>query len=313
MSRHRVSTRVLILSDTHSADPVKYPGQPFSQPLPEADVAIHAGDLTLTGKIEEHKRAVALLKSLPAPLKIVIPGNHDLSLDREYCARHPLFYAWDHLHTQEELDQAYELYTNQDATDAGIVYMVEGTRSFHLANGAMLKIYVSAYTPEFYDWGFPYNRDEDRFNSSKDSAPNQQVPDFDEDVDAAVTLMITHGPPKGILDQTSRGETVGCDHLMRAVSRCKPTLHCFGHIHEAWGQHRIRWADVNHETRQPDTQVQNRLLPLTSEQTEQVGYIDASSVQHGQETIFVNASIMTLAYKPEQKPWVVDLALPASI
>ena len=54
---------------------------------------------------------------------------------------------------------------------------------------------------------------------------------------ADTDLLVTHGPPKGILDLTPRGEPVGCEELREAVRRVKPRLHVFGHIHHAYGRH----------------------------------------------------------------------------
>lgn len=48
-------------------------------------------------------------------------------------------------------------------------------------------------------------------------------------------VLITHGPPQGICDQTVRGDLVGCQDLLEAIERIKPKLHVFGHIHEAYG------------------------------------------------------------------------------
>lgn len=44
-------------------------------------------------------------------------------------------------------------------------------------------------------------------------------------------------------------------------------------------------------------------------------YVDISSdgkgqLQFGQETLFVNASIMDVRYNPSNAPWVIDLELP---
>ena len=47
-------------------------------------------------------------------------------------------------------------------------------------------------------------------------------------------------------------------------------------------------------------------------QKNDMGYIDATSVQRGGETVFVNASIMSVEYSPCQKPWIVDLMLRAT-
>lgn len=51
-----------------------------------------------------------------------------------------------------------------------------------------------------------------------------------------VDVLITHGPPEGILDRTHRGDAVGCRDLLARVREVKPRLHVFGHIHEAAGQ-----------------------------------------------------------------------------
>jgi Icc-related predicted phosphoesterase len=43
-------------------------------------------------------------------------------------------------------------------------------------------------------------------------------------------ILISHVPPLGILDGGQ-----GCSALRRVVIRVKPKLHCFGHIHSAYG------------------------------------------------------------------------------
>jgi Icc-related predicted phosphoesterase len=46
----------------------------------------------------------------------------------------------------------------------------------------------------------------------------------------ALDILVTHGPPLGILDGGQ-----GCAALRRAVVRLRPKLHCFGHVHGAYG------------------------------------------------------------------------------
>lgn len=49
-------------------------------------------------------------------------------------------------------------------------------------------------------------------------------------------ILITHGPPYGILDKTIRGECVGSKSLrMELFQRLHPKLLVCGHIHEAYG------------------------------------------------------------------------------
>jgi Icc-related predicted phosphoesterase len=49
-------------------------------------------------------------------------------------------------------------------------------------------------------------------------------------------ILVTHGPPYGILDRyMANANHVGCPQLMAAVTRLKPKLHVFGHVHGAHG------------------------------------------------------------------------------
>ena len=86
-----------------------------------------------------------------------------------------------------------------------------------------LKIYGSPYSPEFNEWAFSLKSQEDQKNCWT------QIPD---DTD----ILITHGPPFGILDQNNDGLNCGDEILLKEVQeRVKPQLHLFGHIHEAYG------------------------------------------------------------------------------
>jgi hypothetical protein len=50
-------------------------------------------------------------------------------------------------------------------------------------------------------------------------------------------VLITHGPPHGVLDAAMDGFLCGCEELLDAVTtRVKPRLHIFGHIHEGYGK-----------------------------------------------------------------------------
>jgi Icc-related predicted phosphoesterase len=49
-------------------------------------------------------------------------------------------------------------------------------------------------------------------------------------------ILITHGPPLGILDHDPRSERrEGCPQLLEAVFQARPRLHVFGHIHAGYG------------------------------------------------------------------------------
>ncbi len=58
-------------------------------------------------------------------------------------------------------------------------------------------------------------------------------------------ILITHGPPKWILDKTVKGERVGSESLFRWLeSRGDLKLIVFGHIHESYGKTTYDDADV---------------------------------------------------------------------
>lgn len=86
-----------------------------------------------------------------------------------------------------------------------------------------VRFYGSPWQPWFFDWAFNLQRGPDL------AAVWARIPD-DTDV------LVTHGPPRGILDRIHSGLEVGCDDLRAAVARVRPTVHVFGHIHEAYGE-----------------------------------------------------------------------------
>ena len=73
------TVRFVCVSDTHSNAP--------KQPLPAGDCLIHAGDFTDTGRPQELEAFCTWLKAQPHARKIVIAGNHDLTLDPESYPR----------------------------------------------------------------------------------------------------------------------------------------------------------------------------------------------------------------------------------
>lgn len=54
-----------------------------------------------------------------------------------------------------------------------------------------------------------------------------------------VDVLITHTPPAGVLDVSSRGLKLGCEYLSEELEKRTPVLHCFGHVHASSGIHRV--------------------------------------------------------------------------
>jgi Icc-related predicted phosphoesterase len=88
-------------------------------------------------------------------------------------------------------------------------------------------------------------------------------------IDKDTDVLITHGPPYGILDYTpltyNKDHHVGCEELLRKLNALKIKVHIFGHIHYSCGK------------------------------------------VHRNETTFVNASVMNEDYEVVNKPVVVEI------
>jgi Icc-related predicted phosphoesterase len=85
-----------------------------------------------------------------------------------------------------------------------------------------IKIYGSPITPEFYDWAFNRKR-------------GKEIKKHWDKIPSDTNILITHGPPFGILDANKNQHKTGCEDLLHAVEKIKPKYHIFGHIHEAYG------------------------------------------------------------------------------
>ncbi len=85
-----------------------------------------------------------------------------------------------------------------------------------------IKLWGSPVSPWFFDWAFNVHR----------GAPIRK---YWKQIPSDTDILITHGPPHGILDEVHGGELVGCEELIKVVNQIKPKVHVFGHIHEAYG------------------------------------------------------------------------------
>lgn len=147
---------------------------------------------------------------------------------------------------------------------AGVTYLQDsGVQIGELA------IYGSPWQPEYMHWAF--------------NVPRGQLGKYWDQIPVGLDILITHGPPHGILDRRipagvrklatweddepypGSGQ-VGCEELLSAVERTRPRIHVFGHIHAGYG------------------------------------------VAQNGNTTFYNACICDEAYNPVHKPWVLDLA-----
>lgn len=79
-------------------------------------------------------------------------------------------------------------------------------------------IWGSPYTPKFSDWAF--------------TRPRKEMEAVWDLIYDKTTILVTHGPPKGILDLVDQ-KSVGCQELIKKVCLdVQPRYHLFGHIHQ---------------------------------------------------------------------------------
>lgn len=175
--------KIVCISDTHGAH--------AQIAVPEGDLLLHAGDMTLRGKPAEIEDFNAWLGSLPHKYKVVVAGNHDY------------------------------LFANKPARARALI-----TNAIYLENESVkieeFNIWGSPATPKFLNWSFGYRRGE-------------EIRKYWEQIPENTDILITHGPPFGILDRTFRWHPVGCADLAEIVEKIQPKLHVFGHIHEHYG------------------------------------------------------------------------------
>ncbi|KAI0970936.1 ser/Thr protein phosphatase family protein [Xylaria arbuscula] len=314
-----IKTRILVISDTH--------GKPFNiRPEHKADVVIYCGDLTNESKLAEYHRILQFLTNLDAPLKLVITGNHDFTLDSVAFERK--VNESTELLGPELVRREYGDYGEVRRlfdTAPGITFLDEGTHQFNLHNGALMTVYASPYTPSTGGGVFQYHPD----NGHQFS------------IEKYTDIVITHGPPRGIMDRRYHGR-VGCTDLFAAVARARPQLHCFGHVHEDWGAKLIAWRHRFADPPDHFNPVDNdrstvidtlrRVTQMKSDtpqaafaklyragQHTQQGYCmtsccyeDCGDVERGTHTLFVNAALEGVRDSfPMHPPWIVDIDLPS--
>ena len=131
---------------------------------------------------------------------------------KELPIRNKIYVAGNHDTSIEK-----KLVVKQDFTDAGIIYLEDD-----LVDIEGVLIYGNPYTPQFGQWAFMKDR------VKLDRYWTKAMPGY-------IDILVTHGPPKGILDKSYNREDVlemcGDKSLLNKVKEVQPTYHLFGHIH----------------------------------------------------------------------------------
>lgn len=168
-----------------------------------ADILVHCGDWCAHSDEASTGDFLIWLDAQPHDHKVLIAGNHETWVE----ANHPQFLAM-----LAELAPSV-IYLNDSGADV-----------------CGLRLWGSPVQPRFFDWS--WNRD--------------RGPDIQRHWDLIPTdteVLITHGPPMGILDDAGadyalRRERVGCANLRTTIMERLKSLkvHAFGHVHRPGGQ-----------------------------------------------------------------------------
>src|SRR5208337_4538692 len=171
--------------------------------MPDADVLVHSGDLTSMGKLSQWQDAAAWLDAQADRYEhvIAIAGNHD-------------FIAEAFMTEDREKEMREKLFPRVHyLRDSGVTL-----------NGKYF--FGSPWSPRFYDGAFNADR-------------GLTIKRYWDMIPMYTNVLVTHGPPMGILDKVGY-EHVGCKDLRDAtVFRPSLAAHIFGHIHCAHGQAQI--------------------------------------------------------------------------
>jgi len=87
-------------------------------------------------------------------------------------------------------------------------------------------------------WGSPYTPGDGNwaFNKSRGSQISQHWNKIPLNTD----ILITHGPPFGILDELDNKQQIGCEKLANQVLKLNLKYHVFGHVHNDYGIERTK-------------------------------------------------------------------------
>ena len=251
--------------------------------------------MTNLGSGEEIQAQIDWLESLSHEHKVAIAGNHDRHLDRR---------------SRETL--AFE--ERQGVINwKSIWYLQHSAVALKFKGGRTLSMYGAPQTPTSKrdDYAFRYPQGSDAWS---DTVPR--------DVD----VLVTHGPPKYILDLPV---AMGCEHLLNEVWRVQPTLHVFGHVHAGktdfigWlkgGRDLVRWDErqkcLERAVNRPDGFVRGLLDPRSWLDVVRLLFYGTTGLlwtrvwggERAQSTIMINAALMyNCAGRLGNPPQVVEI------
>lgn len=171
--------------------------------LEGGDLLIIAGDLTARDTYDEYNKFFDWLVQQDYKKAIIVAGNHDNKLQQGHI---PICSFNDY-----GLSEVEYLCDSETEFEGLKIWGIPWSKRFIGMNP-----HCMAFT--FFDENWFYD---------------EKVSQIPLDVD----ILITHSPPYSILDKVVDGYSVGSPSLFNWLKYvCRPRLHIFGHIHEAYGQ-----------------------------------------------------------------------------
>lgn len=165
--------------------------------LPKGDILIHCGDSTNQGSLLKYKDFITWMGKQDFTHKICIFGNHELGFSKQY-----------------------------KKTEA--VNLCKSNNVILLDNSGIelngLKFWGSPATPKFFNWEFNYNR-------------GKEIAEVWAKIPNDTNILITHGPPAGILDLVLNdfgdpNQHEGCSDLRNRIEELSELkVHLYGHLH----------------------------------------------------------------------------------
>jgi Icc-related predicted phosphoesterase len=132
---------------------------------------------------------------------VKLPHKHKICIP----GNHDFLFEKNHLYGRELLSN-WRVLINESTTIEGV------------------KLYGMPQQPRFYDWAFNVDRNSLRMQTYVDAIPDD------------TEVLITHGPPAGILDLTCQHNRMGCEQLRDRVKKLsKLKVNVFGHNHSGAG------------------------------------------------------------------------------
>lgn len=195
-----MDTKIVCIADTHGLQDQIVSGASSFLSIPDGDILVHAGDLTLDGSFKSFAKFLAWFSGFPHKHKVFVGGNHDRILDINY-----------------------DLVKNL-VQESGCVYL---ENTFVKLDG--VKIWGSPMTPRFFNWYFM----DDRQNMRK------YWKNIPKNLDLLITHGPPYKIMDHTDNDLNPDPNVGCKELLRVVNEVKPRFHVFGHIHGGYGMQKI--------------------------------------------------------------------------